>query len=293
MAQEPLIWTSSHFTAQQLAHIVGPMLLRNTEIKHPMLLGNTEMIRSFFTTHHIDSTKLVEMNPTEFRDLLVMHSNEKIKGGPANKLYHALKSKVLHLMKINADCKEPIELLVCGHVRELMLSSDVPESLLLIIVNFFPQTMRKIKLQVHDHRSGSSLTRKYHPRNLLDGNQETFYCSPSQQSDQKIDWITFVMHEATVIIPRKVRIRNIKGCGPRTISLFIGTGDASWLKLVDNIYFRNEDNVEEYEHEFAFDALLVSPRWIWKNKAKYIRMVMADPWTKFAVRSFSVSGMAL
>ena len=61
---------------------------------HPTLTQNIPTIRSFLTTHRIDSDKLASMHPNEFRDQLVAHSNGKIQAGPANKLYHALKSQI-------------------------------------------------------------------------------------------------------------------------------------------------------------------------------------------------------
>ena len=82
------------------------------------------------------------------------------------------------------------------------------------------------------------------------------------------------MEEEAVVIPSKVRIRNktdygYGSSGIKVISLSIGTGDGAWHKLVDDVTDIHNGNMDE--QEFVFRELLVSPQWIWKNKAKCIR----------------------
>eukprot|EP01084_Bolivina_argentea_P013014 24382_1 len=64
------------------------------QIGNKMLLQNIESIRSFLLTNNIDSNKLFSIQGSEFRDKLICHSDSKIKGGPANKLLHALKTRI-------------------------------------------------------------------------------------------------------------------------------------------------------------------------------------------------------
>eukprot|EP01084_Bolivina_argentea_P013013 24380_1 len=66
------------------------------QIGNKMLLQNIESIRSFLLTNNIDSNKLFSIQGSEFRDKLICHSDSKIKGGPANKLLHALKTRIHH-----------------------------------------------------------------------------------------------------------------------------------------------------------------------------------------------------
>ena len=85
------------------------------------------------------------------------------------------------------------------------------------------------------------------------------------------DWIEFVMSEEAVAIPTKIRIRNGNGSAAiKVISLLVGNGDGSWHKLVDDV--TDIQKSDENEQEFVFGELLVTPQWIRKNNAKYIRM---------------------
>eukprot|EP01084_Bolivina_argentea_P143007 251197_1 len=78
------------------------------EIGHKMLIENSDVIRSFFIVNDIDSEKLFSIKPTNIRDLLIEHSSNKIKGGPANKLFYSLK----HAIR-------------CGEVQQTIQSDDV------------------------------------------------------------------------------------------------------------------------------------------------------------------------
>eukprot|EP01084_Bolivina_argentea_P136672 240697_1 len=64
------------------------------EINHKMLTQNINSIGSFFIDNDIDSSKFSSMAPTQLRDDLIVYSHHKIKGGPANKLFRALRSTV-------------------------------------------------------------------------------------------------------------------------------------------------------------------------------------------------------
>ena len=81
--------------------------------------------------------------------------------------------------------------------------------------------------------------------------------------------------------------------GIKSISLSIGTGDGSWRKLVEDITDIHREN--EDEQEFVFGALLVSPQWIWKNSATFVRMEVLEnhgrSWNSFY--GFRLFGVAL
>eukprot|EP01083_Nonionella_stella_P068948 183441_1 len=64
------------------------------QIGHKMLTKNTDSIYSFFTAHALDSDALFSIKHIDLRDLLINHSSNKIQGGPANQLLHALKERV-------------------------------------------------------------------------------------------------------------------------------------------------------------------------------------------------------
>jgi len=130
--------------------------------------------------------------------------------------------------------------------------------------------VKQIELKVSKHR-GHSFGDQGHPRNLLDGKgTETGYYSKYGESAIG-DWIEFVMSEEAVVVPTKIRIRNDDGrMAIKVISLFIGVGDDSWHKLVDDV--TDIQKQDDYEQEFVFGELLVTPQWIGENNAKHIRM---------------------
>ena len=102
MAQEPQPdWGWDYWTDVSVNQLVP-------KIKNAMLTQNTAAIRSFFTTHRIDSIKLALMTAVEFRDLLVAHSNQKIARGPANKLYRALMDE-RRMVRLKKNSRKELE----------------------------------------------------------------------------------------------------------------------------------------------------------------------------------------
>ena len=140
----------------------------------------------------------------------------------------------------------------------------------------------EIELKVSAHRG--HFDDDCHPRNLLDGKEETYYMSKYGVSS-KGDWIEFEMCEEAVVIPSKICIRNYHGSQAiKVISLSIGTGDGSWHKLVDDIEdiqisylsLSYQTGYDKTGQEFVFGELLVTPQWIRDNKPKHIRMEIRE-----------------
>merc|ERR1712154_420594 len=79
-----------------------------------------------------------------------------------------------------------------------------------------------------------------------------------------------------LIIPTKISIRNYDSTsGIKCISLSIGAGDGSWVVPCADIKgIQKPWNSDE--QEFVLGGLCVSPRWIWKNNAKHIRMEVKE-----------------
>jgi len=171
-----------------------------------------------------------------------------------------------------------IENLINGYVR-LNFSSEqriVPMEVIKLITSSYLNT-QQITLKVSKHKGHADAERDpetYHPRNLLDGKDDTAYGGFSEGRDNK-DWIEFMVSEEAMVIPTKIRIRNSDGDSAiKKLSLSIGTGDGSWQKLIFDI--EDIEDQKETEQEFVFGELLVTPQWILKNDAKYIRLEVRE-----------------
>eukprot|EP01083_Nonionella_stella_P276230 938457_1 len=112
-------------------------------------------------------------------------------------------------------------------------------------IRTFP-ILDKIKLNVHQHHGHYG---EYKPENLLDGSNDTYYCSARGKTSG--DWITFRMHELAYI--RKIRIVNgVSDCGIRCIELFVGSDkvNSKWIKLCKDITNIKMDDGSRSVQEF-------------------------------------------
>eukprot|EP01083_Nonionella_stella_P276229 938454_1 len=135
-------------------------------------------------------------------------------------------------------------------------------------IRTFP-ILDKIKLNVHQHHGHYG---EYKPENLLDGSNDTYYCSARGKTSG--DWITFRMHELAYI--RKIRIVNgDRAWGIRQIALFVGYAEQvnpQWIQLckpITNIKMC-EANVKRFQEFDIKDSL--SDYFMMKNKFNLLSM---------------------
>eukprot|EP01084_Bolivina_argentea_P024970 46473_1 len=93
--------------------------------------------------------------------------------------------------------------------------------------------MKKIKLTMRDHNGHYANNDSNHPKNLLDGSNNTSYWSKDGTTSG--DWIIFKMKTNNGIKPTKIRIINSNNtAGIHSISLFIGSNN-NFFPLCQNI----------------------------------------------------------
>eukprot|EP01084_Bolivina_argentea_P315930 547505_1 len=146
---------------------------------------------------------------------------------------------------------------------------------------------KKIQLTVSQHNQYV-----YHPKNLLDGRNDSFYKSKCQFPSK--DWIIFEMQTDVAIKPSKLIIKNsnnITGTGIRSILVSIGDGN-TFVQLCP--YIIDINNKHSNEQEIIIEKkLLVSDFWLWRNGYKFIKVnILANygsPKNMFI--SFSIFGI--
>eukprot|EP01084_Bolivina_argentea_P094385 169670_1 len=128
--------------------------------------------------------------------------------------------------------------------------------------------MKKIKLTIHDHKGHYDNDDDYHPKNLLDGSNNTYYMSKDGTTSG--DWIIFKMETNNGIKPTKIRIINSDSrCGICSISLFIGSNN-NFFPLCQNIL--NIKKSEEPQEWLICDKLFLSDYFLSTKKLNLIKI---------------------
>eukprot|EP01084_Bolivina_argentea_P019657 36550_1 len=218
------------------------------------ILNNLENKNNFIIKYIIENeSKESEWISINYKQIKCLNNNKF-----EIELENILKYNILYKYKIQLIIQNPIHFIIESNIKTFTINHKPSNG-----------NAIKIPLQYHSHRGHWNNDQDYHPKQLLNSDNNKYYLSPvnSNFSPGESDWIIFKFSQ--LYFPTKFVIKNFYNTqGVKSMKIYIGDGNNKWYSFNSNETINVKKN-NEYQ---SFKISGIDYKLIKHNQLKHIKI---------------------